>query len=48
MVESARRHYFVGGNWKCNGTLASVKDLIENTLNKAEFDVARVRKCSES
>jgi triosephosphate isomerase len=28
------RKYLIGGNWKCNGTLASAKELIE-TLNKA-------------
>jgi len=27
------RKYLIGGNWKCNGTLASAKELIE-TLNK--------------
>ena len=43
MVESTRRHYFVGGNWKCNGTQAFLKEMIENTLNKVEFDVARVQ-----
>ena len=28
----------VGGNWKCNGTLQSIKDLVNNVLNQAEFD----------
>jgi triosephosphate isomerase len=36
------RKYIIGGNWKCNGTLQSVKDLIEKVLNKAEFDQSRV------
>ena len=43
MVESLRRQYFVGGNWKCNGTLAFLKDMIENTLNKVEYDPAKVQ-----
>ena len=44
MVESTKRQYFVGGNWKCNGTQAFVKDMIENTLTKVEYDPTRVRK----
>ena len=47
MVEALNindRQYFVGGNWKCNGTLASAKDLVENVLNKVEFNQERVRK----
>jgi len=44
MVESTRRQYFVGGNWKCNGTLAFAKELIEGTLNQVEYDHERVRK----
>ena len=44
MVESTRRQYFVGGNWKCNGTQAFLKDIIENTLNKVEYDPTRVCK----
>ena len=36
------RKYIIGGNWKCNGTLQSVKDLIKDVLNKSEFDQARL------
>lgn len=36
------RKYIIGGNWKCNGTLQSVKDLITEVLNKAQFDQSRV------
>mmetsp|Transcript_17910 Transcript_17910/g.25511 ORF Transcript_17910/g.25511 Transcript_17910/m.25511 type:complete len:310 (+) Transcript_17910:84-1013(+) len=32
--KEGERKYLIGGNWKCNGTLASAKELIE-TLNKA-------------
>lgn len=42
-MESSRK-YFVGGNWKSNGTLASVKELVEGTLNKAEYNKDRVGK----
>jgi triosephosphate isomerase len=42
MVESSQRKYFIGGNWKCNGNQASVKELIENTINKLEFDQNKV------
>jgi len=32
------RKYFIGGNWKCNGTLAFAKELVEGTLNKVEYN----------
>lgn len=38
------RKYFVGGNWKCNGTLAFVKEMIEGTLNKMEYHHDKVGK----
>ena len=40
-MEGSRR-YFVGGNWKCNGTLAFVKDMIEGTLNKMDYEKSKV------
>ena len=36
------KKFIIGGNWKCNGTLQSVKDLVTNVLNKAEFDPEQV------
>ena len=39
---AAPRKYIIGGNWKCNGTLQSVKDLIKGVLNMAEFDQAKL------
>jgi triosephosphate isomerase len=42
MVESKK--YLVGGNWKSNGTLASVKDLVEGVLNKLEYNRDKVGK----
>ena len=38
------RKYFVGGNWKCNGTMASVKELVQGTLNQMEFNKDKVGK----
>jgi hypothetical protein len=43
MVES-HRQYFVGGNWKCNGSVAFTKEMIEGTLNKMEYNHDRVCK----
>jgi triosephosphate isomerase len=31
------KKYIVGGNWKCNGSVQSVKDLVSNVLNKLQF-----------
>lgn len=36
------RKKIIGGNWKCNGTLQSVKDLITEVLNKAQFDQSQL------
>jgi len=33
-----KRSYLVGGNWKSNGTVSFVSDIINNTLNKMRFD----------
>lgn len=41
-MASALRRLFIGGNWKCNNTLAQTKDLVENTLNKIKFDQSKV------
>lgn len=41
-MESAQRKMIVGGNWKSNGTVQSIKDLVNDVLNKAEFDTERV------
>jgi triosephosphate isomerase len=42
MVESKK--YLVGGNWKSNGTLESVKQLVEGVLNKLEYNRDKVGK----
>jgi len=41
-MASAFRKLFIGGNWKCNNTLAQTKELVENTLNKIKFDQNKV------
>jgi triosephosphate isomerase len=41
-MESAQRKMVIGGNWKCNGDVQSIKDLVNNVLNKAKFDSDKV------
>jgi triosephosphate isomerase len=41
-MEAPQRKMIIGGNWKCNGTLQSIKELVSNVLNKAEFDANKV------
>ena len=38
------RKYFVGGNWKCNGTTVSVDDLVKKVLNTMAYNKDRVGK----
>ena len=38
-----QRKYFIGGNWKSNGTLSSIRELIDGTLKKLDFNTDRVR-----
>jgi triosephosphate isomerase len=40
-MKSARK-FFVGGNWKSNGTIASVKDLVFKVLNPAPINFSKV------
>lgn len=44
MEAPAPRKYFVGGNWKCNGTLEFNKFLITDVINELEFDPAKLGK----
>jgi triosephosphate isomerase len=41
-MESAQRKMILGGNWKCNGTVQSIKDLVNDVLNKAKFDSDKI------
>lgn len=36
------RRYLVGGNWKCNGTMAFAKDFPAKVLNNLKFDPSKV------
>ena len=36
-ADAADRKMIIGGNWKCNGTVQSTKDLVNEVLNKATF-----------
>lgn len=36
------RRYMIGGNWKSNGTVSSVKKLTEDVLNKMNFDASNI------
>jgi len=38
----AARKFFVGGNWKSNGSVSSIKDLIGKVLNPHPFDFQSV------
>ncbi len=33
-----KKRYLVGANWKSNGTVAFVSDMINKHLNKVKFD----------
>jgi len=37
-ISSIARKLFIGGNWKCNNTLAQTKELVEKVVNPLKFD----------
>ena len=37
-MASEKKRYFVGGNWKSNGSVTFVSDMINNVLNKMKYD----------
>ena len=41
-MEGVQRKMIIGGNWKCNGTVQSIKDLVNDVLNKAEYDTQKI------
>jgi triosephosphate isomerase len=41
-MEIGQRKLIIGGNWKCNGNLESIKTLTNDVLNNAQFDSAKV------
>lgn len=38
MEPAQKKKFVIGGNWKCNGTVQSVRTLITDVLNTIEFD----------
>ena len=38
MAEQRQRRYFLGANWKCNGTTAFTKDIVNHLINDLEYD----------
>ena len=42
MENAPTRRYVIGGNWKCNGSVQSVKDLVGDVMNKIEFNAEKV------
>lgn len=44
-MESSRK-YFVGGNWKSNGTLEKNRALLTDVINALDFDTKKVGKPS--
>lgn len=41
-AEKINRRLFIGGNWKCNGTLNSGMKLLNETVNKMVFDPKKI------
>lgn len=46
-MEGSKKN-FVGGNWKCNGSVDKNRELINDVINKLEFDPSKVGKEIES
>ena len=39
------RKFFIGANWKCNGTTDFVREYIKNMVNDLQYDANKVGKC---
>ena len=37
-----KRRYFLGANWKCNGTTYFVKDIVTHLINSFSYDNKRL------
>ena len=46
--QSTNRKYFLGANWKCNGTTAFVKDIITHMINGFQFDPSKLGRYSSA
>lgn len=42
-AEKVARRLFIGGNWKCNGSIKSTESLIKDTVNKIAFDTSKLQ-----
>lgn len=42
-TEKVARRLFIGGNWKCNGSVKSTESLIKDTVNKITFDNSKLQ-----
>eukprot|EP00826_Nyctotherus_ovalis_P064733 TRINITY_DN9501_c0_g2_i8.p1 TRINITY_DN9501_c0_g2~~TRINITY_DN9501_c0_g2_i8.p1 ORF type:complete len:251 (+),score=70.54 TRINITY_DN9501_c0_g2_i8:269-1021(+) len=42
-AEKVSRRLFIGGNWKCNGSVKTTESLIKDTVNKIEFDTSKLQ-----
>ena len=38
MQAERKRKYFLGANWKCNGTVSFVKEIVTHLINDLEYD----------
>jgi len=43
-METVKRKYFLGANWKCNGSTAFVKDIITHLINSFDYDPNKLGK----
>ena len=44
MKEERKRKYFLGANWKCNGTIAFAKEIVNHLINDVEYDKSKMGK----
>ena len=46
MVESTqrKRKFFLGANWKCNGTISFAKEIVNHLINDVEYDKSKMGK----
>ena len=42
--KSRIRKYWVGSNWKCNGSIASIKDSVTNMVNDLDYNQSHIGK----
>jgi len=45
---SHKRRYFLGANWKCNGTTEFVKEIVNHMINDLQYDKNKLGKLSTS